>query len=47
MNTTSGGDYVTEDEYKTLKLENNLQNLNKDLQNVNEEIEEIKRMMLR
>jgi hypothetical protein len=30
---------VTEDEYKAIKVENNLDNLNKDIEAVNEEIE--------
>jgi hypothetical protein len=34
---------VTEEDYKTLKLENNLDNLNKDMQVVNREVEQIKK----
>jgi len=30
---------VTEDEYKAIKIENNLENLNKDIEQVNDEIE--------
>jgi len=45
LNTTQGNGLVTEEEYKTLKLESNLQNLNKDLETVNDEIEEIKRLL--
>ncbi len=46
VNTSQNGGFVTEEDYKTLKLESNLQNLNKDLLSVNEEIEQIKRMLL-
>lgn len=45
LNTTQGNGLVTEEEYKTIKLESNLQNLNKDLETVNEEIEQIKRLL--
>ncbi len=36
---------VTEDEYKAIKVENNLDNLNKDIEAVNEEIEQIKKLL--
>jgi hypothetical protein len=38
LNITNGG-IMTEEEYKVIKLESNLSNLNKDILNVNEEIE--------
>lgn len=34
-----------EDDYKVIKLENNLQNLNKDIEMVNNEIEQIKKLL--
>jgi len=34
-----------EDDYKVIKLENNLQNLNKDIVMVNDEIEQIKKLL--
>lgn len=37
---------ATEDEYKAIKIENNLDNLNKDIELVNEEIEQIKKILL-
>lgn len=36
---------ITEDEYKAIKLENNLDNLNKDIELVNEELEQIKKLI--
>jgi hypothetical protein len=36
---------VTEDEYKVIKIENNLDHLNKDIEQVNDEIEQIKRLL--
>lgn len=34
-----------EDDYKAIKLENNLENLNKDIEQVNDEIEQIKKLL--
>lgn len=45
LNVTQGG-IVTEEDYKVIKLESNLNNLNKELGNVNDEIEQIKRLLL-
>jgi hypothetical protein len=36
---------VMEDDYKAIKLENNLEHLNKDIEKVNDEIEQIKKML--
>lgn len=36
---------VTEDDYKAIKIENNLENLNKDIELVNDEIEQIKKLL--
>lgn len=36
---------ITEEDYKALKLENNLDNLNKDIELVNEELEQIKKLL--
>jgi len=36
---------VFEDDYKAIKLENNLEHLNKDIELVNDEIEQIKKLL--
>jgi hypothetical protein len=36
---------VMEDDYKAIRLENNLEHLNKDIEKVNDEIEQIKKML--
>lgn len=44
MDTTSSV-LITEDEYKAIKLENNLDNLNRDIELVNEELEQLKKLI--
>lgn len=36
---------VTQDEYNALKLENNLDHLNKDINQVNDELEQLKKLL--
>ena len=40
------GTTATEEEFKTIKIESNLDHLNKNLERVNQEIEQLKKMLL-